>query len=191
MNRGIVRFRSVVLTFRQGKVHKEYVKQEVNFQIIIVRQNFKQKIKMCILKLLRLHIIQKHRRQKSTNFRNTSDFYTFQRMPFRSHFAFPDFVTVNSEDEMEELETITSSLLESKCSDFIFRGNICNCRNFHEELKENEDRYDIFITFLNICFNFPTTLLSLFISRNTNVFSRYILKRIKSFNIENKKKVNR
>lgn len=95
---------------------------------------------MCILKLLRLHIIQKHRRQKNTNYINSHDFYNFQRMPFRSRFNFPDFMTINTEDEMEEHETLTTSLIESMCSDFIFKGNVCDCKDFHEKLKENEER---------------------------------------------------
>lgn len=95
---------------------------------------------MCILKLLRLHIFQKHRRQINANYINSRDFYTFQRLPFRSHFAFPEMVNVNTDDEIDEFETLTTSLLESKCSDFIFKGNMCDCQHFRENVVENEER---------------------------------------------------
>lgn len=95
---------------------------------------------MCILKLLRLHIIQKHRRQKNVTCLNSGDFYTFQRLPFRSHFAFPDVVNMNTDDEIDEPETLTTSLIESKCSDFIFKGNMCDCQHFPENFKDDHER---------------------------------------------------
>lgn len=71
---------------------------------------------------------------------NSRDFYNFQRIPFRSRFTFPDYMTVNTDDEMEELETLTTSLIDSMCSDFIFKESLCDCKNFHQKLKENEER---------------------------------------------------
>lgn len=95
---------------------------------------------MCILKLLRLHIIQKHKQRRTTSFVETKNFYNFPSIPFHSKFAFPEMVLYDADDRLEDAETLTTSLIDSMCSDFIFKGNLCDCRDFHEKLKENEKR---------------------------------------------------
>ncbi|KAG5882621.1 hypothetical protein JTB14_013310 [Gonioctena quinquepunctata] len=100
---------------------------------------------MCILKLLRLHVTQKHRRQQTTNFMNSKNFINaeyvnFYKSPFRSNFGFPEFMLMATDDEVEDAETLTTSLIDSMCSDFIFKGNVCDCREFHEKLREKERR---------------------------------------------------
>ncbi|CAG9856442.1 unnamed protein product [Phyllotreta striolata] len=94
---------------------------------------------MCILKLLRLHVHDKYRRHASRRLLGVADDYVdFSRTPFRAQFAFP-FREIDS-DDVEDAETLATSLIDSMCSDFVFNGNVCNCRTFHEKLKQTEER---------------------------------------------------
>lgn len=96
---------------------------------------------MCILKLLRLHVTEKHRRHRTTHFIHTGNEYVnFSKTPFRANFGLPELMYYEDSDGVEDAETLATSLIDSMCSDFIFKGNACDCKTFHEKLKETEER---------------------------------------------------
>lgn len=96
--------------------------------------------KMCILKLLRLQLSHKHKRHKSRTYINASDFYGFSKLPLRCSSSFPEFVMFRDDGELDAT-TLTTSLIDSMCSDALFKGSRCNCKAFHERLRETEKRW--------------------------------------------------
>lgn len=102
---------------------------------------------MCILKLLRLHLSHKHKRHKSRTYINANDFHAFSSLPVRCSSSYPEFVMFRSDEELDSMTTLTTSLIGSMCSDVLFRGDGCNCKEFHEKLRETEKRYAVHVTF--------------------------------------------
>ncbi|XP_057665855.1 espin isoform X2 [Diorhabda carinulata] len=87
---------------------------------------------MCILKLLRLHVTQKRRKRETGIFFRSNQYGNTDW----SYFDFPEFAFNDAGNE-----TLSTSLIDSMCSDFNFRGNVCDCEEFHLKLKETEQRY--------------------------------------------------